>query len=38
MALGGAVLVAIAALKAYFWRPPTEVEIDREVKRLREGR
>ena len=38
VALVGAVIVGIHALKAYFWRPPTEVEIDREIERLRESR
>jgi hypothetical protein len=34
VALGGAVVVAIAGFRAYLDRPTTEEEIDREVERL----
>jgi hypothetical protein len=34
IALGGLLLVGIAALRAYFTKPITEADIDREVERL----
>jgi hypothetical protein len=37
VALIGAVLVAIAGYRAYFDRPTTEADVDREVQRLRSG-
>ena len=37
VALIGAVLVAIAGYRAYFDRPTTEADVDREVERLRSG-
>jgi hypothetical protein len=38
VALIGAVLVALAGLRAYFSQPETESEIDREVERLKSKR
>jgi hypothetical protein len=37
VALIWGLVVGIAALKAYFDRPTTEAEVDREVRRLRSG-
>jgi hypothetical protein len=37
VALIGAVLVVIAGYRAYFDRPTTEADVDREVQRLRSG-
>ena len=34
VALGGLLLVGIAALRAYFTKPVTEADVDREVERL----
>jgi hypothetical protein len=38
VALVGAVIVAVAGYRAYFDRPITEADVDREVRRLRSSR
>jgi hypothetical protein len=38
VALVGAVVVAIAGFRAYFDRPTTQAEIEREVERLKSTR
>jgi hypothetical protein len=38
VALVGAFVVGVSALKVYFGRPTTEAEVKREVERLRTGR
>ena len=38
VALIGGALLGVSAVRTYFSRPPSEVEIEQEIKRLREGR
>jgi hypothetical protein len=38
VALIGGVLLGISAVRTYFSRPPSEVEIEREIERLRKAR
>ena len=38
VALIGGVILGVSAIRTFFSRPPSEVEIEKEVERLRQGR
>jgi hypothetical protein len=38
VALIGGVILGVSAIRTFFARPPTELEVEREVERLRKGR